>query len=40
MAAMLDFIVGACIGPVTDEQKAKGFTGLSGEKYSFMTIEI
>lgn len=33
IAAMLDFIVGACIGPLTDEQKAKGFNGLSGELF-------
>lgn len=33
VAAMLDFIVGACIGPLTDEQKAKGFYGLSGELF-------
>ncbi|EEB16309.1 sodium-potassium-chloride cotransporter, putative [Pediculus humanus corporis] len=31
IAAMLDFVVGAIIGPVTDEEKAKGFEGISSK---------
>ncbi|KAL0271481.1 UNVERIFIED_CONTAM: hypothetical protein PYX00_008562 [Menopon gallinae] len=33
LAAIIDFIVGACIGPLTDEQRAKGFNGLSGDLF-------
>lgn len=29
--AILDFVVGTIIGPQSDEQKAKGFTGFSGK---------
>lgn len=44
IAAMLDFVVGAIIGPVSDLERARGFKGLSGEifiKFSlFLAIDF
>ncbi|KAK6631514.1 hypothetical protein RUM44_006041 [Polyplax serrata] len=33
IVAMVDFVVGAIIGPVSDEEKAMGFAGLSGKLF-------
>lgn len=30
LAAMLDFLIGTALGPVNEEEKAKGFIGFSG----------
>jgi solute carrier family 12 sodium/potassium/chloride transporter 2 len=30
LAAMIDFLIGAALGPENDEEKAKGFVGFSG----------
>lgn len=31
VVAMLDFVIGAFVGPLTDEEVAQGFVGLNGE---------
>lgn len=33
IAAQVDFIVGTFIGPVDNEEKAKGFIGYNGERH-------
>ncbi|KAB7494130.1 Solute carrier family 12 member 1, partial [Armadillidium nasatum] len=33
IASQLDFIVGVCLGPTNDDQRAKGFVGFNGDVY-------
>lgn len=33
LIAMVDFFIGAMIGPKSDEEKAKGFVGLNGKLF-------
>lgn len=32
IGAIVDFLIGTSVGPLDDEQKAKGFTGFSGKR--------
>jgi len=34
--AQVDFVIGSIMGPVDDEEKAKGFVGYSGSTYFFL----